>query len=90
MRLGANAIEVMNKDFELNERLIKDVKDATGALVILGGGTDVDNCKQRLRHADGALVGSAFEDHKWGGPIVEDIVRAYMKNVRELERKLQQ
>lgn len=90
MRLGANAIEVMNKDFELNERLIKDVKDATGAPVILGGGTDVDNCKQRLRHADGALVGSAFEDHKWGGPIVEDIVRAYMKNVRELERELQQ
>lgn len=88
MRLGANAIEVMNKDAAMNERLVKDVKEVGNIPVILGGGTTVDNCKERLRYADGALVGAAFEGGKWGGPILESIVSDYVKNVRELEKEL--
>ncbi len=89
IRLGADAVEVMNPDFEMNERLVRDVKEAGNFPVILGGGTTVDNCKERLRYADGALVGSAFEGGNWGGPIVESIAAEYVKKVRELERELE-
>lgn len=85
MRLGADAIEVYDKDFAMNERLVKDVKEAGNFPVILGGGTTVENCKERLRYADGALVGTAFEGGKWGGPVIGSIVAEYVRNVRELE-----
>lgn len=88
MRVGADAVEVVSRDFEMNERLVKDIKAIGPIPVILGGGTDVDNCKERLRYADGALVGTAFEGGKWGGPIIGSIVAAYVKNVRELEEEL--
>jgi len=88
MRMGGNAIEVYAKDFEHNERLIKDVKAAGNFPVILGGGTSVENAKARLRYADGALVGTAFEGGKWGGPIIGSIVADYVRNVRELEEEL--
>lgn len=85
MRLGANAIEVYDQDLAMNERLVKDVKAAGDFPVILGGGTTVENCKDRLRYADGALVGTAFEGGRWGGPIIGPIVADYVKRVRELE-----
>ncbi|MEA4897206.1 BtpA/SgcQ family protein [Bacillota bacterium Meth-B3] len=88
MHLGANAVEVCSRDFEQNERLVKDVKAAGNIPVILGGGTDADNCKDRLRYADGALVGTAFEGGKWGGPIIGSIVSDYVRNVRALEEEL--
>lgn len=89
MRFGGDAIEVCSRDFDMNERLVKDIKELPGNVpVILGGATDVENCKARLRYADGALVGTAFEGGKWGGPIIKDIVAAYMKNVHELEDEL--
>lgn len=89
IQAGANAIEVVDRDFDRNERLVKAVKAADSKIpVILGGGTDVDNCKARLRYADGALVGTAFEGGKWGGPIIGSIVADYVKNVRELEEEL--
>ncbi len=88
MRLGANAIEVCDRDFAQNERLVQDVKAAGNFPVILGGATSADNCKERLRYADGALVGTAFEGGKWGGPIIGSIVAEYVRNVRELEEEL--
>lgn len=88
MRVGADAVEVCSRDFDMNERLVKDVKAAGPIPVILGGSTAVADCKQRLRYADGALVGSEFEGGKWGGPIIGEIVAAYMKNIKELEAEL--
>ncbi len=88
MRVGADAVEVVSQDEEMNERLVRDVKSAGPIPVILGGGTNVENCKRRLRYADGALVGSAFEAQRWGGPVVGDIVAEYVKKVRELEKEL--
>ena len=90
MRLGANAVEVVDRNFERNERLVRAVKAVDGGRipVILGGGTDVTNCKDRLRYADGALVGTAFEGGKWGGPVIGSIVADYVRNVRELEEEL--
>lgn len=88
MKVGASAIEVVHGDFEMNERLVKDIKELGDIPVILGGGTSVENCKDRLRYADGALVGTCFEGGKWGGPIIESIVASYVKNVRELEKEL--
>ncbi len=91
MRLGANAIEVCDRDFYRNEKLVKAVKDINGGKipVILGGATDVDNCADRLRYADGALVGTAFEGGKWGGPIIGSIVASYVGKVRKLEKELE-
>ena len=56
--------------------------------VILGGATNVENCADRLRYADGALVGTAFEGGKWGGPIIGSIVADYVRKVRQLEEEL--
>lgn len=88
MRLGANAIEVCDRDFARNEQLVKDVKSAGNFPVILGGATTVENCADRLRYADGALVGTAFEGGKWGGPVIGSIVADYVRNVRALEEEL--
>lgn len=88
MKVGADAIEVVDRDFEMNERMVKDVKTAGDFPVILGGATDVDNCKARLRYADGALVGTAFQGGKWGGPLLGSIIEDYVKHVRELEEEL--
>lgn len=78
MKMGADAVEVMAKDFDMNERLVRDIKALGDIPVILGGGTDVENCRERLRYADGALVGSCFEGGNWGGDIIESIVKDYM------------
>lgn len=90
MRLGANAVEVCDRNFERNEKLVKAVKAIQGGKipVILGGATTVENCKDRLRYADGALVGSAFEGGAWGGPVIGSIVADYVRNVRQLEEEL--
>lgn len=90
VRLGANAVEVCDRDFARNERLVKAVKAVNeGSIpVILGGGTDVANCRDRLRYADGALVGTAFEGGNWGGPVIGSIVADYVRNVRQLEEEL--
>ena len=88
MKLGANALEVMHADEAINEQLVLDIKALGDYPVILGGATNVENCKKRLRYADGALVGTAFEDGHWGGPVVESIVAQYVARVRELEREL--
>lgn len=90
MRLGANAIEVCDRDFDRNEKLVKAVKAISNGKipVILGGATDVANCADRLRYADGALVGTAFEGGHWGGPIIGSIVAEYVRKVRQLEEEL--
>lgn len=88
MKLGANALEVMHADAAINEQLVLDIKALGDYPVILGGATNVENCKQRLRYADGALVGTAFENGHWGDPVVESIVAQYVARVRELEREL--
>lgn len=88
MRVGADAVEIVDRNFEMNERIVKDVKAAGDIPVILGGATDVLNCKARLRYADGALVGTAFEGGKWGGELIGSIVEEYVKNVRELEEEM--
>ena len=81
----ANAVEIMSKDEELNNRMEMDIRAAYPDLpIILGGGTDVQSAASRLKHADGALVGRCFEGNNWGGGIDESIVAAYMKEVRSI------
>lgn len=88
IRLGADAVEVVDRDFDKNEQLVKAIKSVGDIPVILGGGTNVDNCKARLRYADGALVGTAFEGGRWGGEVIGSIVEEYVRNVRKLEEEL--
>ena len=86
MYAGADAVEVMSDDEETNNKLVHDIKvDAPNTPVILGGKTDLENLGRRLKEANGALVGSCFEDKNWGGNIDEKIVREYMGKVRALE-----
>jgi membrane complex biogenesis BtpA family protein len=85
--VGADAVEVMHKDEELNNRIVHDIKSAKDSLpVILGGGTDLDNVTRRIREADGVLVGSCFENGKWGGNIDPNTVREYVNLVRSIRR----
>lgn len=78
----ADAVEIMSKDEELNNRMEQDIRGAYPDLpIILGGGTDVASARSRLRNADGALVGRCFEGENWGEGIDESIVAAYMKEV---------
>lgn len=88
MNLGANAIEVMARDEETNNRMVADIKAVSKDIpVILGGGTDLENARRRLKDANGALVGSCFEGHNWGGNIDEQIVREYMGIIRDMEKE---
>ena len=83
--VGASAIEVYNPNPELNDQMVRDVKRLSPQpLVILGGGTTVENAAQRLALADGAFVGSCFENGNWGGGICTETVRAYMERLRDL------
>lgn len=67
--------------------MVADLKAARPDVkVILGGGTNVENVKRRLALADGAIVGACFENGSWGGPVCEDTVRAYIEQVRQLEK----
>lgn len=89
MTVGADAVEVCHGDEEINNRLVADIKAFNPNIpVILGGGTNVENCASRLKLADGALVGSCFENGNWGGPIDPKTVKAYVDNVRAMEKSL--
>lgn len=81
----ADAVEIMSKDEELNNRMERDIRSAYPDMpIILGGGTDVESAGSRLRYADGALVGRCFEGCNWGEGIDEKIVAEYMKEVRSI------
>lgn len=83
--VGASAIEVYNADPALNDQMVLDIKGAFPKVpVILGGGTTVENAAQRLALADGAFVGSCFENGNWGGGICAKTVRAYMERIKDL------
>lgn len=85
MNVGANAVEIMHKDLEINNRMEADIRSAFPDVpIILGGGTDVQSAKDRLRNADGALVGSCFENGKWGQGVDANTVKAYMAEVNSL------
>jgi membrane complex biogenesis BtpA family protein len=83
---GADAVEVMHKDEELNNRIVHDIKSMGGLFpVVLGGGTDLDNVTRRMKEADMALVGSCFENGKWGGNIDPNTVKEYVGLVRSIK-----
>ncbi len=82
--LGADAVEIAHPDEDTNLNLIRQIKQAVPGLpVILGGHTNHKNATRRLAEADGAFVGTCFED-QWGGSILEDKVREYVDIVRAL------
>ncbi len=82
--LGAHAVEIAHPDEAVNLKLIREIKAAVPGLpVILGGHTKHENVARRLAEADGAFVGTCFED-QWGGNILESRVREYMEIVRSL------
>jgi uncharacterized protein len=82
--LGAHAVEIANPDEATNLKLIREIKAAVPGLpVILGGHTNHENVARRLAEADGAFVGTCFED-QWGGNILESRVREYMDVVHSL------
>ncbi len=81
---GGNAIELFAKDEEINEKMVRDVKEAFDVPVILGGGTNIENAARRLKYADGAIVGTCFEKGVWGGSVQADAVKAYVENVRKV------
>jgi predicted TIM-barrel enzyme len=83
---GADAVEVMHKDEELNNRIVHDIKSMNSSLpVVLGGGTDLGNVTRRMKEADMALVGSCFENGKWGGNIDPNTVKEYVGLVRSIK-----
>jgi len=84
--VGADAVEVMHKDEDLNNRIVHDIKSMKDSLpVVLGGGTDLSNVTRRMKEADMALVGSCFENGKWGGNIDSNTVKEYVSLVRAIK-----
>lgn len=81
---GADAVEIVDKDEEKNNRMAEALH-RMGVPVVLGGGTNAENVARRMKFADMALVGSCFEKKGWGGAIDEDAVRMYMKAFKEGE-----
>ena len=81
IRMGADALEVCDRDEAKNRQICLDIKEKGDYPIILGGATDIENCVRRLEFADAALVGNAFEGGNWGGNIVKECVERYMDNV---------
>lgn len=80
--MGIDAVEIFHKDEATNEQMALTVNEAFPNLsIMLGGGTNAENCARRLKYADGALVGSCFEDEKWGGAINAEKVKEYMDHL---------
>lgn len=79
---GADAVEIVDKDEEKNNRMAEALKKM-GVPVVLGGGTNAENVARRMQFADLALVGSCFEKKGWGGRIDEEAVRTYMDAFRK-------
>ncbi len=85
MTVGAEAVEVYHKDEEMNNRMVQDIKEISSDIpVVLGGGTNVENVVRRMKHADAVLVGSCFENGKWGGNIDPEIVKEYVGRLRSI------
>ena len=74
---GADAVEIMHKDEAINGRMAQAIQKM-GIPVVLGGGTNAENVRRRMRYAKMAFVGSCFEKKGWGGAIDEEAVREYM------------
>lgn len=84
--IGADAVEIMSKDITMNIQMEKDIREACPDMpIILGGATDIPTVRRRLEYADGALVGSCFENGHWGQGVDSETVKAYMAEVRQLE-----
>ena len=85
MTVGADAVEIMSRDEELNNRMVEDIKALPGNIpVVLGGGTNLENVKRRMKYADAALVGACFEGTNWGGNIDPEIVKEYVGLLRSI------
>ncbi|MEY8523098.1 BtpA family membrane complex biogenesis protein [bacterium 1XD8-76] len=85
LKVGAAAVEMSHPDEAVNNQMVADLKEAIpGIKIVLGGHTNVKNVSSRLRLADGAIVGSCFENGNWGGMVCEETVAAYMNEVQKL------
>ncbi len=86
-RVRAEAVEVCDRNEEINNKICQIVRNARPDMpIILGGGTTVESAVRRLENADGALVGACFEGGQanWGGYVQEKIVAEYMAEVRRV------
>ena len=83
---GADAVEIVDKDEEKNNRMAQAVQKM-GIPVVLGGSTNAENVCRRMRYANMALVGTCFEKKGWGGEIDEDAVRTYMESFARLKKE---
>jgi uncharacterized protein len=82
---GANAVGVCDPDEAVALDLIDQVRAAAPDLpIIVGGYTDHGNVARILADADGAIVGSAFEQGGRGGAVQVDAVREYVDIVSRL------
>ena len=87
MTVGADAVEVLHDDEEINNKMVHDIKAFNPNIpVVLGGKTNLENCARRMKEADAALVGSCFENGKWGGNVDTNIVKEYVGIIRSLEK----
>jgi uncharacterized protein len=85
-RLGADAVEIANPDPEVTLQTIEQIKQTLPDLpVILGGYTNHSNAARLLSAADGAFVGTCFENGDWGGRIDPQRVEEYVKIVQGLK-----
>jgi len=84
--VGANAIEVLHEDEDINNKMVHDLKKVFPTVpVVLGGKTDLENVTRRMKEADIALVGSCFENGKWGGDIDINTVREYVGKLNSIQ-----
>ncbi|HEY59157.1 MAG TPA: BtpA family membrane complex biogenesis protein [Anaerolineae bacterium] len=87
MMAGADGVEVLHADEKINNQMVHDIKSFNPDIpVVLGGKTNLENVARRMKEADAVLVGSCFENNKWGSNVDEKIVSEYVKIVRTLEK----
>ena len=84
--IGAHAVEVAHHNEEINNRVVREIKNAIPDLpIILGGHTNHENVSRRMSEADWAFVGGCLEEGgKRGGSIDIERVKEYVSIVASL------
>jgi uncharacterized protein len=68
---------------------VQSVQNAVSLPIFLGSGLSLQNARDLLKVADGAIVGSWFKtDNNWKNPVDFERTRAFMDEVEKLRREL--
>jgi predicted TIM-barrel enzyme len=79
---AADALIVAHRAVDDAVSLVDAVRSRVGTPILIGGYANHENISELLEHADGAIVGGAFEETAREAGVDVERVRSFMRRVR--------